>query len=235
MELLNLDNMKENIQELQNSFLNSEIGKFADQALDEGLKYLLPDLIENQVIEIKDAFLKNGFNEGINQIINTAKNTGETIKQLITGDFKDISKINELIKENGILDGFSKLIDNIVDKLKEKNILSENIAELIKKGKSAIISLFSNNLEKLYKNQSNNLSKIEKYISKWKEGYLNENFSTMEKNFNKLKQTIQETIPVESVLKEYQEVENIQTLIQNNGNSFELSPEEKELATRFVG
>ena len=41
----------------QKSFLETTIGKAVNTGLDIGIRYLLPDLVEEQVIDIKDSFL----------------------------------------------------------------------------------------------------------------------------------------------------------------------------------
>ena len=46
--------------EKQNSFLNSNIGKFVNTAVDVGLKAILPNFIEDQIIDVKDSLIKGG-------------------------------------------------------------------------------------------------------------------------------------------------------------------------------
>ena len=48
------------LKKLQDDFLKSNIGQIANIAIDLGLKALLPDKIENEVIEVKDALLTGG-------------------------------------------------------------------------------------------------------------------------------------------------------------------------------
>ena len=65
MELENNINLQTNSNELvteekQNSFLESTIGKIVNSALDVGLRMLLPDFVEEGVIEIKDALFEGG-------------------------------------------------------------------------------------------------------------------------------------------------------------------------------
>ena len=52
--------LKNNIKIEKNNFLNNIIGETINNAIDFGLKYILPDLIENQIIDIKNALLENG-------------------------------------------------------------------------------------------------------------------------------------------------------------------------------
>ena len=71
---LNYSVTKEN----QNQFLDTTIGKTVNTALNVGLRYLLPDVIENQIIDIKDTILKEGFKEGINKVVDSAKDKGKS-------------------------------------------------------------------------------------------------------------------------------------------------------------
>ena len=48
------------IENKQRNFLKTNIGKAVNTGLNIGLRYVLPDVIEDQVIEIKDSFLQNG-------------------------------------------------------------------------------------------------------------------------------------------------------------------------------
>ena len=45
----------------QKSFLETTLGKVINTALDTGIRVLLPDLIEDQIINIKDEIINNGF------------------------------------------------------------------------------------------------------------------------------------------------------------------------------
>ena len=58
----------------QREFLQTGIGKAVNTGLNIGLRYLLPDVIEDQIIEIKDSFIQNGFKEGIKTAIDTIIN-----------------------------------------------------------------------------------------------------------------------------------------------------------------
>ena len=56
---LQLDNEKLlennlNIEYNQNNFLNNILGRTINGAIDIGLRYILPDLIEEQVIDVKN-------------------------------------------------------------------------------------------------------------------------------------------------------------------------------------
>ena len=49
-----------------------------NMGLNVGIRALLPNVIEDQVIEIKDAILNNGFKDGIKQAIKSAIDLGKS-------------------------------------------------------------------------------------------------------------------------------------------------------------
>ena len=53
----------------QDGFLNSTIGKIINTAIDLGLRWVLPDFVENQVIDVKNSLIKGGLKEGIDKAI----------------------------------------------------------------------------------------------------------------------------------------------------------------------
>ena len=61
----NSELISENLYNNQKNFLESSLGKVINMALDIGLKAWLPDLIEDEIIDIKDCILENGFKEGV--------------------------------------------------------------------------------------------------------------------------------------------------------------------------
>ena len=81
MELENqLINNSINLEQEQTKFINTTIGKVVDGALDIGIRYIMPDLIEDEVIEVKDALLENGLNAGIQTAADNVVNLAKTAK-----------------------------------------------------------------------------------------------------------------------------------------------------------
>lgn len=90
-----------NLYDKQKNFLETDLGKTINSALDIGLKAILPNLIENQIIEIKDVILKQGFKEGIKETINSGIDIGKSITGVVTGNFENISQVQLAIKNGG--------------------------------------------------------------------------------------------------------------------------------------
>ncbi len=83
-------------------------------------------------------------------------------------------------------------------------------------------------------NQVEAIEKLDKYITKWNQYYNEQNFVNMEYQYNKIEEYLKEVFPLEDVLKRARAVENLHELIKNNGRNFDLTQEEKELATMLA-
>lgn len=219
-----------NIKKEQQNFLETTLGKTINSGLNLGLRCLLPDLIENQIIEIKDTIIKNGFNEGIKKAIDSAIDLGKSAIGIINGNFENISQVQNAIKNGGILDNVSDLITTIVNKIVNKGKIPYSVGQLIKKGKNVIIDSISKNIENNFETQLNSLEKINKYSNNWKEYYSNKDFDGMEREYNKIKEKMKEVLPIENTIKTARIIENLHSLIKNNGKNFNLSQEEVKLA-----
>ena len=58
----------------------------------------MPDLIEDEIINIKDSLVKGGLKQGINTAINSAINLGKSAMGIFTGNFENLSQAQEAIK-----------------------------------------------------------------------------------------------------------------------------------------
>lgn len=83
-------------------------------------------------------------------------------------------------------------------------------------------------------NQVEAIEKLDKYITKWNQYYNEQNFVNMEYQYNKIEEYLKEVFPLEDVLKRARTVENLHELIKNKGRNFDLTQEEKELATMLA-
>ena len=233
IEIENTLNEKLNIEQKQNNFLNSMLGKAINTGIDIGLRTVLPDFIEEQVIDIKDNLINYGLKDGVTKTINDAINIGKSAVGMVTGDFDNVSQMQSVIKSGGIIDSISELIDITLNKMTKKGKVNSNISNMIKEGKSIILNSIESNIEKSFENQLTGINKLEKYISNWNKYYYNQDFNGMEKEYKKIKKELSNLVPLEKTLKDARAVENIHTLIKTNGKNFELSETEKELLEKF--
>ena len=234
MELENqLINNSINLEKEQTKFINTTIGKVVDGALDIGIRYIMPDLIEDEVIEVKDALLENGVNAGIQTAVDNVVNLAKTAKGIVTGNFESVSQIQEAVEKGGMIDTISDAIDFAVKKANQVGIINSTARSLITTGKNVILNNITTDIKSELKTQEKNIEKIEKYSNNWKEYYQNKDFDGMEKEYKKIKDNIKDIIPIEQTIKNARTIETIHKLIKNNGKNFELTQEQIDLAEKL--
>ena len=218
------------IENKQRNFLQTNIGKAVNTGLNIGLRYILPDVIEDQVIEIKDSFLQNGFKEGIQTAIDSAINFGKSALGIVTGNFENIQQMQTAVKSGGIIDGISNVLNFTINKVVNSGKIPYALGSAIKKGKSVILSNISKNIENNFENQINNIEKLNKYSENWKQYFNNNDFDGMQREYEKIREKMKEIAPIEKTLNTVNVIENLHKLIKNNGKNFDLTSEELELA-----
>ena len=226
-------NNQNNLEQEQNSFLNSMIGKAINSAIDIGIRAILPDLVEEQAIQLKDNLLNYGLKDGLKKSIDDVINAGKSVIGIVTGNFDNVSQMQMAVKQGGILDTTSNIIDVAVDKMNEKGILNSNIANLIKNGKEAILNNVESNIEKSFTVQLESMEKLNKSIDNWNSYYKNKDFDNMEKEFQKIENEKQNLVPIEQTLQKVKKIENIHEYIKNNGQDFNLSQDKLELLEKL--
>lgn len=139
MKIENEINNNINLEKNKNNFLNNIIGKTINNAIDVGLRVILPDLIENQIIDIKNALIENGLKSGIETAIDSGINLWKSAKGIITGNFENIEQVRVAIGDGGIIDEMSDVLDKVIDKTYEKGYINKTVNSLIRKRKKYII------------------------------------------------------------------------------------------------
>ena len=225
--------LENKLYEAQQFFLQTSLGKAVNSAVDIGLKAVLPDIIEDEIIDIKNCIMENGFKEGIEEILKSGIDFGKSVSGIITGNFETVEQIQMAVKNGGILDKISELMDNIIKIIKDKNLINNTTASLIKQGKNSIISSISNKIEETLINQIKSVEKIEKYTNNWNTAYGIQDFDKMENAYKNIKNNLEKIVPLERVIANARTVENIHNLIKNNGKNFNLSEEKIALAKRL--
>ena len=145
------------IENKQNNFLETTLGKTINTGIDIGIRAILPDYIEEQIIDIKDNLIKYGLKDGIKKSIDDAINLGKSAIGIISGNFENISQMQEAVKSGGIIDNISSLLDTVINRVHSNGLINSTVARTIKQGKNSIL----NNVEK-------NIFRIGKIISKIK-------------------------------------------------------------------
>lgn len=206
----------EELKNIQEGFLQSKIGQIVNSAIDFGLKEILPDFVEDEVIEVKDALFTGGLKEGIDTAIENAINLGKNIVGIFNENFKDIDQVEKSLEKGEIIEGISDSIDFIVNKLEKSNIISTNISELIKNGKNLILGNVDSNIQNEFNSELKSLKKIEKYIKNWEKYYSEKNIEGLNTEFNKIKKQLKNIIPLENIINNVRKIENINQLIKNS-------------------
>lgn len=218
----------------QKSFLETTLGKVINTALDTGIRVLLPDLIEDQIINIKDEIINNGFKSGVQEAISSAVDLGKSVVGVFTGKFDNVTQVRNAVKSGGIIDGISSSLDYALNFCGKFGKIPQTICSILKSGKDALLDTISNNIESEFENQISSVEKISKYSDNWREYYNNKDFEGMEKEIKKLEKELQKTIPLENTIKEARNIENLHTLIKNKGGDFNLTKEELELSKMLI-
>lgn len=218
----------------QKTFLESTLGKTINTAVDIGIRALLPDFLDDQIINIKDNLLNYGLKDGITKTIDDAIDLGKSAIGIVTGNFENVSQMQNAVKTGGLIDGISSLLDTVVDKVKNAGLINNTVAKTIKQGKNTILNNVENNIEKTFTRQSESIEYTNKYINNWKKYYQNKDFNGMEKEYNKIKKELKNLVPIEKTINEAKIIKNLHNLIKNNGQDFNLSKEQLELAEKLV-
>lgn len=221
---------QEKLEKEQNNFLKSNLGQAINCGIDIGLKTVLPNCIEDEIISIKESLITEGFSAAVDTAIVEATNFGKSLTGILTGTFENVSQIKEAIEKGGLIDTISDLLDTGINWAKKQGYINKEWASTIKKGKNAVLDTIEDGIDDVLTKQIESIEKIDKYIEKWKGYYEEKNFTNMEYQYDKIQEYLEKVIPLEEVLKKARTVENIHELIKNNDRNFNLTDEQKELA-----
>lgn len=230
---MNIENKVSNdidIENNQKSFIETSIGKVINKAINVGLRYLLPDLVEDQIINIKDTIIKNGFGEGTKKAIDSAIELGKSTAGIVTGKFDNISQVQTAIKNGGIIDTASSLLDKAVNATVKTGLINTTAGNIIKSGKNAILNNISNGIENEFESQLDSIEKIDKYVNNWTNYYKSKDFDGMQKEYEKIEDRIKNIIPIENTIKKARNIENLHNIIKKNGKNFDLTETELKLS-----
>ena len=230
-----LNNKELSVEKSQNKFLESVLGKTINTGIDIGLRALLPNVVEDQIINLKNTFFKEGLKEAIKNGIDSAINLGKSAVGIVTGKFENVSQAFTAVKNGGLIDTTSKAIDNIVKSANKNGLINDKTAKIIKSGKKVIKESVSSNIEKTFLEQVDSVEKIGKYINNWNNYLQGKDLKGMNREYKKINEKLDDVLPLENTLKEVQVIENIQELVKNKGGTLEnITQEEIELARKLT-
>lgn len=153
---------------------------------------------------------------------------------IVTGNFDNISQMQAAVQKGGIIDGMSDTIDYVLEKTEAKGILPVSISRTIRTGKNTLLNNVANNIENEFNKQIKSAERLQRYSNNWKECFNNKDFEGMTTQIYKIRAELKELVPMENTIKEARTIENLHSLIKNNGKDFNLSAEQQELAKMLV-
>lgn len=153
---------------------------------------------------------------------------------IVTGNFDNISQMQAAVQKGGIIDGMSDTIDYVLEKTEAQGILPESISRTIRTGKNTLLNNVANNIENEFNKQIKSAERLQRYSNNWKECFNNKDFEGMTTQIYKIRAELKELVPMENTIKEARTIENLHSLIKNNGKDFNLSAEQQELAKMLV-
>ena len=227
------NNLTNNLEVKQNNFLQSALGKAINNGINIGLRYVLPNWAEDKVIELKDNLLNYGLKDGVSKTIQSVIETGKSAIGIVTGNFENVNQINEAVKNGGIIDSVSEIFDSVLNKIYSTGKINSTTFNLIRNGKNSILNNVEKNIEATLTSQITSSQRMENYINNWKNYFDKKDFLGMEKEYKKIKLELKDLVPLENTINNARAIENLHNLIKNNGQNFDLTQEEIELANKL--
>lgn len=233
MEELYIDEKRNlELDKSKNDFFNTTVGKVIDNTVNIAIKALVPDIIDDQVINVKDAIIEGGFKEGLEEIKRSGTNFKESIKGIITGEFKTIEQMKIAIKDGGILDFVSLCVDKGIKCLSEKTGIDKSTLNLVSSGKDLLVNQITSSIENKFTEQLEEIERLDKYCEEWKEAYNDKDLGKINIVCEKIEDSLKNVIQIESVLNKVNNIKNLNELINSSGN-FDLTDEELNLAKKI--
>ena len=236
MEAINIENVnnelsienKDDILSKQNNALSEILNNVINWSIDAGLKYILPDSIENDVIKIKNDLLNGNAAQKIIDTIGSVINLG---KEKLNNEKKEIINTEDIKKVLQNPDTIKLISDTVETILNNRDI---NIQNKERSNKKIIEKNVENNLNNQLERQVNSINKIENYKNEWYKNYENKDFEKINKVYKNIKKELKNIVPIEKLIKETRKIENLNQLIKSKGGDFNITKEELELANKLV-
>lgn len=236
METINIENVnnelsienKDDILSKQNNALSEILNNVINWSIDAGLKYILPDSIENDVIKIKNDLLNGNAAQKIIDTIGSVINLG---KEKLNNEKKEIINTEDIKKVLQNPDTIKLISDTVETILNNRDI---NIQNKERSNKKIIEKNVENNLNNQLESQINSINKIENYKNEWYKNYENKDFEKINKVYKNIKKELKNIVPIEKLIKETRKIENLNQLIKSKGGDFNITKEELELANKLV-
>lgn len=215
------NDMKNNeISKNQNDFIGNMFKNAINFGVDLGLKSLLPDLIEDQVIDIKNSILEGGFKEGVDTLMKKVNEFKNSITGIFTGNFNNIQEINTATKQGGIIKTVSKGLSKGIDTGVKSGIIPKSIGGILKAGKTTMLNEFSNSLESQMRKEIQKFDILNDLNKKWYDALDQRDFDKMTKYTEKISVLSKDLVKFSNIIEETKKIEELHNFIKEN-NSFD--------------
>lgn len=217
----------------QKEFLDTTIGKIVDAGLDFAISTFVPDLIEKPVSNLKDKLLSWDFNKEKETISSgaleqTKKSEENSGKEVDIGNV--VANLKDFLKEEKTINSFSKIIDAAIKELVDKDKISSNVSKMVKEGKNAVVEKIKEKIDHELDGQIVYVEELKEQTEKWKNYYQEKDIKNMKAVSKKIDSLMEDIMPIDTILTEAKQIQNLQQLIENNNNQFDLSNTQLELA-----
>lgn len=217
----------------QKEFLDTTIGKIVDAGLDFAISTFVPDLIEKPVSNLKDKLLSWDFNKEKETISSgalekTKKSEENSGKEVDIGNV--VANLKDFLKEEKTINSFSKIIDAAIKELVDKDKISSNVSKMVKEGKNAVVEKIKEKIDHELDGQIVYVEELKEQTEKWKNYYQEKDIKNMKSVSKKIDSLMKDIMPIDTILTEAKQIQNLQQLIKNNNNQFDLSSTQLELA-----
>jgi len=204
----------------QNDFIGNMFKNAINFGVDLGLKSLLPDLIEDQVIDIKNSILEGGFKEGVDTLMKKVNEFKNSITGIFTGNFNNIQEINTATKQGGIIKTVSKGLSKGIDAGVKSGIIPKSIGGILKAGKTTMLNEFSNSLESQIRKEIQKFDTLNDLNKKWYDALDQRDFDKMTKYTEKISVLSKDLVKFSNIIEETKKIEELHNFIKEN-NSFD--------------